>query len=115
MGVQRTIPVQLADDVTMVVVADQVGPSLVADRAVDGRFAQVTASVERVSTDVLDAVRRARPTAATVELAFGLAVEEGRLVALFGKAKADASITVTLEWRGGGGGQAEDAPGSAVG
>jgi Trypsin-co-occurring domain 1 len=98
MAGERAITVNLDADTTMVVVAEQVGPALVADEDVVAKLGKVTDSIERVSREVLDALKRAAPTKATVELGFSLAIEAGQLVALFGKGKGEASINVTLEW-----------------
>jgi hypothetical protein len=98
MAGERAITVNLDADTTMVVVAEQVGPALVADEDVVAKLGKVTDSIERVSREVLDALKRAAPTKATVELGFSLAIEAGQLVALFGKGKGEASIAVTLEW-----------------
>jgi Trypsin-co-occurring domain 1 len=98
MGGQRIVTVTLEDGTAMAVLADQVGPTLVADKDVVARLGTVTASVESVSRNLLDAVKRAAPTSATIELGFSLAIEEGQLVALFGKARGEATLTVTLEW-----------------
>ena len=93
-----TLTVRLDDGATMVVVAQPVGETLVGDTNIVAKLSTITSSIERVSHDVLDAVRRAGPTKATVELGFGLAVEAGQIVALFGKGRGEASIKVTLEW-----------------
>jgi hypothetical protein len=98
MAGERTISVALDDDTQLVVVAEQIGPALVSDEDVVAKLGKVTGSIERVSREVLDALKRAAPTKATVELGFSLAIEAGQLVALFGKGKGEASITVTLEW-----------------
>lgn len=95
---ERTVTVELDDGGKMVIVAEQVGDTLVADTAIVAKLSTITSSIERVSRDVLDAVRRAGPSKATVELGFGLAVEAGQVVALFGKGKGEASIRVILEW-----------------
>jgi Trypsin-co-occurring domain 1 len=102
MAGERTIAVDLDDTTRLVVVAEQTGPALVADEDVVAKLGNVTASIERVSHEVLEAAKRASPTTATVELGFSLAIEAGQLVALFGKGKGEASITVTLEWSKGG-------------
>jgi hypothetical protein len=96
----RLVPVAVDDGdlADLVVVAQQVGPVLVADDQILGRLERVSASVEKVSRQMLDAAKRASPTTAKVELAFSLAVEQGQLMALLGKGKGEASITVTLEW-----------------
>jgi Trypsin-co-occurring domain 1 len=98
MSGERLVSVQLDDGTSMVVVADQVGAVLVADEDVVGKLGKVTDSIEKVSREVLEALKRAAPTKATVELGFSLAIEAGQLVALFGRGKGEASITVTLEW-----------------
>jgi NTP-dependent ternary system trypsin peptidase co-occuring protein len=98
MAGERAITVNLDTDTTMVVVAEQIGPALVADEDVVAKLGKVTDSIERVSREVLDALKRVAPTTATVELGFSLAIEAGQLVALFGKGKGEASINVTLEW-----------------
>jgi hypothetical protein len=95
---EQLIPVGLGDDTTIVVAAEQVGPVLVASSDVVGKLDKVADSIERVSREMLEAAKRAAPTKATVELGFTLALEQGQLVALFGKAKGEASVVVTLEW-----------------
>lgn len=92
------LTVQLDDGGTMVIVAQPVGEALVGDTGIVAKLSTITSSIERVSHDMLDAVRRAGPTKATVELGFGLAVEAGQIVALFGKGRGEASIKVILEW-----------------
>jgi Trypsin-co-occurring domain 1 len=82
----------------MVIAAEQIGSTLVADTSIMAKLSNVTSSIEHVSRDVLDAVRRAGPQKATVELGFGLAIESGQVVALFGKGRGETSIKVTLEW-----------------
>jgi Trypsin-co-occurring domain 1 len=111
MPYERAITVKLDDGGTMVVVAEPVGEELVSVAGVVARLGTITATIERVSREVLDAVRRAGPSKATVELGFGLAVEAGQVVALFGKGRGEASIRVILEWsREPGGEDREPAP-----
>ena len=82
----------------MVIVAEPVGETLVTDTGIVANLGTIASSIERVSHDMLDAVRRAGPSKATVELGFGLAVETGQVVALFGRGRGEASIRVILEW-----------------
>ncbi len=98
MAGERLLAVKLDDGGTIVIAAEQVGSTLVGDTGIVAKLGNITSSIERVSHDVLDAVRRAGPSKATVELGFGLAIEAGQLVALFGKGKGEATIKVTLEW-----------------
>jgi hypothetical protein len=95
---EQLIPLSLEDGTTIVVAAEPVGKVLVASSDVVGSLDKVTGSIERVSREMLEAAKRAAPTKATVELGFTLALEQGQLVALFGKAKGEASVVVTLEW-----------------
>lgn len=95
---QRPLVVDLGDDLTLVVLAETTGPVLVADENIVAKLSAVTEPIERVSREILEALKRAAPSKATVELGFGLAIEGGQLVALFGKGKAEATIKVTLEW-----------------
>ena len=99
---ERTVIVDLGDGATMIVEAAQVGIAFVSDEDLRAKFDGVTKSIEQVSRSVLDAIRNAKPKKAVVELGFSLAIQEGRLLALFGKAQGAASIKVTLEWSEGG-------------
>lgn len=92
------LKMNLDDGGTMFVVAQPVGETLVGDTGIVTKLSDITSSIERVSHDMLDAVRRAGPTKATIELGFGLAVEAGQILALFGKCRGEASIKITLEW-----------------
>jgi hypothetical protein len=99
MAEEQAVRVDLGDGVRMVIVAEQIGPTLVADGAeIVATLEKVSGSIERIGRSVLDAAKRASPSKASVELSFGLAIEQGQLVALFGKGKAEATITVNLEW-----------------
>jgi hypothetical protein len=95
---ERTLTAELDGGGKIALVVETVGSTLVADKDIHARFSNVTSSIQRVSQDVLDAVRQAGPSKATVELGFGLAVESGQVVALFGKSKGAAAIKVILEW-----------------
>jgi hypothetical protein len=96
---ERIVAVDLGDNMKVLVAAEQKGPELVAENEeLEAKLTSVTGAVERVGHDLLEAVKRAAPTSATVEVGFGLAIEQGQLVALFGKGKAEATITVTFNW-----------------
>jgi Trypsin-co-occurring domain 1 len=94
----RVLTIDLGDGMLVAVVAEESGPQLVANEQIEATLDKITGPVERVSREVLEAVKKATPTKATVELAFGLAVEQGQLLALFGKGKGEASLKVVLEW-----------------
>lgn len=107
---QDTFTVELDDGTRIAVAAEVIGGTLVADTGIFAKLGAVASSVEKVSHEMLEAVRRAGPDKATVELGFGIAVEAGQLVALFGKGKGEASVTVTLEWSRDGSPQRPDTP-----
>jgi hypothetical protein len=100
---ERSIAVELDEGVVLGVVAEQSGPQLVSDKDLTAKLSSVTRSIEVVSREAMEAVKKATPDRATVEVGFGLAIEQGQLVALLGKGKAEATITVTLEWARGDG------------
>jgi hypothetical protein len=95
---EQMVTMDLDDGLRLVVVAEQTGPVLVAEDQIEARLSSVAGSIERVGKEVLNSVKRIAPSKATVELGFGLAIEQGQLVALFGKGRAEATINVTLEW-----------------
>jgi hypothetical protein len=63
-------------------------------------------TVGEIGSVVVEKLKAARPTKATVEMKFGFAVEAGKLTALWVGGKGEASLTVTLEWSGHPGGSA---------
>jgi hypothetical protein len=61
-------------------------------------FDHVLGSLGELGSVVVDKLKVAGPSRATVELKFGFVAEPGKLTALLVSGKADASLTVTLEW-----------------
>ena len=57
-------------------------------------------TVAEIGSVVVDKLKAAKPTKATVQLKLGFAVEAGKLTALWVGGKGEASLTVTLEWSG---------------
>ena len=55
-------------------------------------------TVGEIGSVVVEKLKAAKPTRATVELRLGFAVEAGKLTALWVNGKGEASLTVTLEW-----------------
>ena len=64
-------------------------------------FDNVLGSLGELGSVVVDKLKAAGPSRATVELKFGFVAEPGKLTALLVSGKADASLTVTLEWSAG--------------
>jgi hypothetical protein len=86
------------DGVLMALEVEEDQAALVSDEDVIARLDAVKGAVEKVGHGVLDAVKSISPSSATVEIGFGLSIESGQLVALFGKGKGEASIKVTMTW-----------------
>jgi hypothetical protein len=61
-------------------------------------------TVGEIGSVVVEKLKAAKPSKATVELRFGFEVEAGKLTALWVGGKGEASLTVTLEWSGHAGG-----------
>lgn len=55
-------------------------------------------TVAELGSVVVEKLKAAKPSRATVELRLGFAVEGGKLTALWVNGRGDASLTVTLEW-----------------
>ena len=55
-------------------------------------------TVGEIGSVVVEKLKAAKPTKATVELRLGFAVEAGKLTSLWVGGKGEAALTVTLEW-----------------
>jgi hypothetical protein len=55
-------------------------------------------TIAEISSNVIEKLKAAKPSRASVELKFGFSVEAGKLTALWINGGSDASLTVTLEW-----------------
>lgn len=55
-------------------------------------------TVGEIGSVLVEKLKAAKPTKATVELKLGFAVEAGKLTALWVGGKGEAALTVTLEW-----------------
>jgi len=55
-------------------------------------------TVSELGSIVVEKLKAAKPTRATVELKLGFAVEAGKLTSLLVTGSGDASLTITLEW-----------------
>jgi Trypsin-co-occurring domain 1 len=57
-------------------------------------------TVSEIGSVLVEKLKAAKPTRATVELKLGFTVEAGKLTALWVGGQGEASLTVTLEWSG---------------
>jgi hypothetical protein len=55
-------------------------------------------AVAEIGSVVVEKLKAAKPTRATVELRLGFSVEAGKLTALWVGGRGEASLMVTLEW-----------------
>jgi hypothetical protein len=100
---ERRVVLDFDDGSALVVIDERPGAELIADSTqVVKTLTALTRPIERIAREVLEAAKQASPSRAAVELAFGVAIEQGQLVALLGKGKAEGSIKITLEWESGG-------------
>jgi hypothetical protein len=87
------------DGKVAIAVAETDGVQLVADGGtVVARLSDITKPIARVSRELLDAAKTAKPDKATVEVEFGVAVEQGQLVSWLAKGRGEATIKIVLEW-----------------
>ncbi len=84
--------------VTVEVGGSASGDSMTSVGLHDLELSKALDSVGEIAAVVVEKLKAAKPTKATVELKFGFAVEAGKLTALWVGGKGEASLTVTLEW-----------------
>jgi Trypsin-co-occurring domain 1 len=96
----RIVQVELANGATMFVEAVGTKSGGMASVALPAKldFDNVLGTLGELGSAVVDKLKVAGPSRATVELKFGFVAEPGKLTALLVSGKADASLTVTLEW-----------------
>jgi len=61
-------------------------------------FQAVSEAIEGISSSIVQALKKVKPSKASVELGLEIAVDEGALTALLVKAGGKANLKVTLEW-----------------
>ncbi len=57
-------------------------------------------TISEIGSVVIEKLKAAKPSKATVELKLAFSVEAGKLVALWVGGKGEGALTVTLEWSG---------------
>lgn len=90
------IEVQFANGATAYVESAVYGEENVSLRPLE--FDKLVDAIEGISLTVLSAVRKVRPTKATVEFGIEVGAESGQLTALIVKGTGKANLTITLEW-----------------
>jgi Trypsin-co-occurring domain 1 len=96
---QRTdiVKVRLASNQVIHVEAEVIG----GDQEIAGAipaFEGVTEAIEGIAKALAGTLSRVSPTKAAVEFGLAIALESGKLTALFVKGGGNASVKITLEW-----------------
>jgi hypothetical protein len=63
-------------------------------------FDQVTGVLTEIAANIGEALEKAKPSKATIELGVEFGVEGGKLVALIARGSAKANLKIALEWAG---------------
>jgi len=63
-------------------------------------FEGVTEAIEGIAKALAGTLAKVTPTKAAVEFGLSIALESGKLTALFVKGSGNASVKITLEWAG---------------
>jgi hypothetical protein len=88
-------------------VADASGPATIADRDAALSLSGVRAAITGVASELAAAWKQVRPSEATVEFGVTVVAKTGRLAALVVEGGGEATLRVTLTWRG------DDHPGAS--
>ena len=91
------IPVQVTDNVTVMVEATSLGGEEdVASQLLS--FSAVTDAIEAISGAIASTLTKVKPDKATVELGLEIGVESGKLTTLLVKGSGKSNLKITLEW-----------------
>ena len=91
----RIIPVQVNDDITVMVEAKDLGGEQDVSTL---SFQQVTDTIEAVTQAIATSIDKVKPDKATVEIGFDITVKSGKLTTLIVEGSGKANLKLTLEW-----------------
>ncbi len=91
----RIIPVQVNDDITVMVEAKDLGGEQDVSNL---SFQQVTDTIEAVTQAIATSIDKVKPDKATVEIGFDITVKSGKLTTLIVEGSGKANLKLTLEW-----------------
>ncbi|GIG00138.1 CU044_2847 family protein [Catellatospora citrea] len=99
-GVERVVTAYLSSGEPVRVVLSEAGSSdgLTSVGLRDLELERALAAIGEIGSAVIEKLKAARPSRATVELRLGFSVESGKLTTLWLGGRGDASMAVTLEW-----------------
>jgi hypothetical protein len=92
------IPVQISDNVTIMVEADSFGGEEDVGVTDAFNFDEITQTIEAIANSITDTFNRVKPKKAQVELGLKIGVESGKLTTLLVKGSGEANLKITLEW-----------------
>ena len=93
----QAIPVKLDNDQVVHVQATVVGGEEYISDEIPS-FKSVTDAIEGISQEIIGALAKVKPSRASAEFGLEVALESGKLTALWVKGSGTASLKVTLEW-----------------
>ena len=64
------------------------------------KFGDVAKAIQAITSDVMGAIRKAKPKKATIELGVAVTLESGHATAILVKGSGNANLKITLEWEG---------------
>jgi hypothetical protein len=92
----KIIPVELSDGTII-----RVEATVMNERKVNfstQNFKEITTAVESLSKEIAEVLYKVKPDRAKVKFGVEIAVESGKLTALFIKGTSTANFEITLEW-----------------
>jgi hypothetical protein len=92
----RSIPVVLANGAVIYVETAVLGEEEVAFENLS--FEGVIAAIEGISQSVVGALRKVKPSKASVELGLEVGLDAGKLIALLAKVDSKANLKIRIEW-----------------
>lgn len=93
---REVLPIDIGGQTVLAAVRVEGGEEDVASHALS--FAGFTQGLEAVAAQLAQVIEKVKPDQASVELNVSLALEGGKLVALFFDTSATGSLRVTLTW-----------------
>jgi Trypsin-co-occurring domain 1 len=100
----RTVPVDLGDgtiihiEATVLTSASGSMPEDISFTPGELQFQTMIDLLKKLSALMLDAIKQAQPTKASIEFGIDVGVESGKLTALLVKGEAKGNLKITLEW-----------------
>ena len=92
----QRIPLQLDDQTQIFIEVIETGREDVALGTKS--FEPIAKSIEAVSKAMIEPIKKAKPTRASVTFGLEMGIEQGSLIAAIARGTGNASVEITLEW-----------------